>query len=119
MNDERIQRIIEDNYDKSKEEGLRSMVTDFYSRELRSSAVAAWVCGIVCVAVAMFGAVQFFKADETKGQIMYASVFMLGALGVVMMKIFSWLMIYRHGIRRDIKRLELRIVELSEALKTK
>lgn len=119
MNDEQIKRIIEDSYDESKEKGLRSMVTDFYSRELRSSAVAAWACGIVCVALAVFGAVQFFKTDETKWQIMYAALFMTGALGVVMMKIFAWQMVHRHSIKRDIKRLELRIVELSDALKTK
>lgn len=118
MNDKQIKRIIEDSYDESKEEGLRSMVRDFYSRKLLSSAIVGWVGGMVFIALAVFSAVQFFKTDEIKWQLVYAVLFIVGVHGVALMKIFAWQMIHRHSIKRDIKRLELRVAELSEALKS-
>lgn len=33
------------------------------------------------------------------------------------MKIFAWEMVHRHSIKREIKRLALRVAELSETLK--
>jgi hypothetical protein len=62
---------------------------------------------------------QFFKADRTQGQIMYAALFILGVHGVGLMKILAWGMLHQHSIRRDLKRLELRMAELSEMLKSK
>lgn len=119
MSNEQIRKIIEDSYDESKEEGLRSIVRDFYSRKLRSSAVLVWVVGIPFVALAVYSAVQFFQTDQTKWQIMYAVLFLVGVHGVDLMKIFAWQMVHRHSIKRNLKRLELRIAELSEALKAR
>jgi hypothetical protein len=63
---------------------------------------------------------QFFRADQTQGQIMYAALFILGAHGVgLMMKILAWQMLFRYGIRRDLKRLELSVAELSDMLRSR
>jgi hypothetical protein len=62
---------------------------------------------------------QVFKADQTQGQIMYAALFVLGAQGVGLMKIFAREMVHRHSIKRDLRRLELRVVELSEMVKSR
>jgi hypothetical protein len=62
---------------------------------------------------------QFFKADQTQGQIMYAALFILGTHGVGLMKILTWGMLHEHSIRRNLKRLELRVAELSEMLKSR
>ena len=119
MSDEIIKKIIEDNYDESKEEGLRSIVRDFYSRRMLSTAIVVWGLGLLFFTVAVYSAIQFFKVDQIKGQIMYAVLFICGTHGIGLMKIFSWEMIHRHSIKREIKKLELRIVELNEALKSK
>lgn len=119
MNDEQIKRITEGTYDDSKEETLRSMASDFYSRRLLSTAILVWAWAIIFMALAVYSALQFFKTDQTKWQIMYAALFILGAHGVGLMKIFGWEMVHRHSIKRDIKRLELRVAELSETLRGK
>lgn len=62
---------------------------------------------------------QFFRADQTQGQIMYAALFILGAHGVGLMKILAWQMLFRYGIRRDLKRLELSVAELSDMLRSR
>jgi hypothetical protein len=117
MSDEHIRRIIEDSYDASREEGLLSMIRDFYGRRFISSAIPVWIVSILFVGLAVYSAVEFFAAGETKAQIMYAVLFLVGVHGMDLMKIFAWQMIHRRSIKREIKLLELRIAELTESLK--
>ena len=119
MSQEQIRKIIEDSYDDSKEETLRAMARDFYSRRMRSIVILVYAWAIPFIALAVYSAMQFFKADRTQAQIMYAALFIVGWHGVGLMKVAAWEMWNRHSIRRDLKRLELRVAELSEMLKSK
>jgi uncharacterized membrane protein YbjE (DUF340 family) len=116
MNDEQIRRIIDDTYDDSKEDSIMSMAKDFYSRKMWSTAVLVWVWAIIFFAGAVYSAIQFLEADETKSQIMYAAIFVPCVLGIGFMKVFAWEMVHRHSIKREIKRLELRIAELTDSI---
>jgi len=116
MNDEQIKRMIEDTYDDSREDTIRSMVGEFYSRKMLSIAILVWAFGIIFFGGAAYCGVEFFKADQTKHQIMYASIFVLFVEGIALMKIFAWQMLARNSIKREIKRLELRIAELAGAI---
>jgi uncharacterized membrane protein YbjE (DUF340 family) len=119
MDNEQINKIIEDTYDESRQDTIRSMVSDFYSRKMLSTAILVWVWAIIFFAGAAYCAFQFFKTDETQSQIMYAAIFIPCVLGIGFMKVFAWEMVHRHSIKREIKRLELRIAELAEAMKGK
>ena len=119
MNDEQIKKIIEDGYDANREEGILSMARDFYSRRMRSTAIMVWFWAIAFFALAAYGTIQFFRTDQTQTQILGAALFIVGCLGIGMMKIFAWEMVHRHSIKRDIKRLELRVAELSELLQNR
>ncbi|MBN2271816.1 MAG: hypothetical protein JXN61_14450 [Sedimentisphaerales bacterium] len=55
-------------------------------------------------------------SDQTKSQIMLAAIFIICVHVIGLMKIFAWEMLHKNSIKREIKRLELRIVELSEAV---
>ena len=76
---------------------------------------AAWltVWGIVIIAGCVFCAVKFFDTDLVRDQIMYATIFMVCIVFLSLIKIFAWQLMHRTGIKREIKRLELRIAELS------
>ena len=117
MSSEQIRKIIDDSYDDSKEETLRGIVREFYSRRLLSTVILVWGWAIAFIALAAYSATQFFKVDQTRGQIMYAALFLIGAYGVGLMKIFAWEMLHRSSIRRDLRRVELRVAELGEMLK--
>ena len=117
MNEEQIRKIIEDTYDVSREDTILSMARDFYSRKMWSTAVLVWVWAIIFLAGAAYSAIQFFKTDQTKSQIMYAAIFIPCVLGIGFMKVFAWEMVHRHSIKREIKRLELRIAELNQTIK--
>jgi hypothetical protein len=115
MNDD-IRNILDDRYDASREDSIRAMIGDFYSRRMLSTAVFIWLWGLIFLAGAIYSAIRFFGADEVKSQILYAALFicLFNLLGLV--KIFAWQIIHRNGIKREIKRLEIRIAELAKSL---
>lgn len=117
--DEQIKRIIEDNYDDSRQEGLMSMIRDFYNRKMLSTVVFVWFFGIIFMAGAIYSGINFFRTDEIKYQIVYAVIFMICLQWVGSLKIFAWQVIHRNSIKREIKRLELTIAELSQTVKGK
>jgi hypothetical protein len=119
MNDEQIKKILDDNYDDSKENTLRSMLKEFYNRKMTSVVIAVWVLAAACIAGAVYSGIQFFKTDQIQRQIMFAVIFIVCLDVVGQMKIFAWLMIYKNSIKREIKRLELRIAELTDIIKNK
>ena len=119
MDDEMIKKMIDDTYDDSREDGVLWMAREFYSRKMLSLAVMVWGFAIVFLAGAVYCGIQFFSSDQTKPQIMYAILFALFVEGISLMKIFAWQMLARNSVKREIKRLELRIVELSETIKNK
>ena len=118
MTDEQIRKIIEgpQEYEDTRENTFRSMLSDFYNRKMLFTAVFVWVWGIAVVAGAVYCGVQFFRNIETKDQIMYAAGFICCVQFLALTKIFAWQMIHRNGILREIKRLELRIAELPRKL---
>jgi hypothetical protein len=117
--DEQIKKIIEDNYDDSRQDGLTSMIRDFYNRKMLSMVVLVWSLGIIFMAGAVFSGIEFFRTDEIRYQIMYAVIFMICLQWVGSIKIFAWQVIHRNSIKREIKRLELSIAELNQTVKGK
>lgn len=118
MNEEEIKKIIDSppEYDDSREDSYVSMVKDFYSRRMLGTAIMVWAFAIVFFAGAAYCGFQFFNAEHTKHQILYAVIFGLFVEGVALMKIFAWQMLARNSVKREIKRLELRIAELAKSL---
>ncbi len=117
MNEEQIHKIIEDTYDESRESLLWSMAGDFYNRRMLSMIIFIWAWALLFVAGAVYSAVLFFRNVETQSQIMYAVIFLACCQFLGLMKIFAWQMIHRNSLKREIKRLELRIAELNETVK--
>ena len=118
MDEKEIRKIIEDNYDDSRENTIWSMVGGFYSRKMLSMVILVWSMAIIFMAVAIFSGIMFFGTGEIQYQIMYAVIFLTCIQWIGLIKIFAWQLIHRNGIKREIKRLELRIAELNEAVKT-
>lgn len=118
MDREQVKKIIDD-YDDTQENTLRSMLSEFYSRRMLSIAVLVWFWALVFIAGAIACAIGFFGAEQTKDQIMYAALFTCMILFVAFIKVFAWLMMARNGIKREVKRLELRIRELADNVTAK
>ena len=119
MNNEQIKKMLEDTYDDSKEDSYRSMVRDFFSEKMRWVMITVWVWFFIFMVPIIISVIFFFMTDQTKFQIMYAAIFVCCTLSIGFLKVLAWVMLQRHSIKREIKRLELRIAELSEAVKDK
>jgi hypothetical protein len=66
--------------------------------------------------LAVFAAYRFFQAEATQAMIAWATGFLWFSLWVAMLKIWFWMEMQRLPIMREIKRLELKIAELSRQL---
>ena len=116
MNDEQMKKLIEDMQDSSKQEGFMSMLGDFYNRRTMSIAILAWTWGIIFIIGAIYCGVRFFETSNSQSQIMYATLFLCFYMSLGLIKVFAWEVMHRNSIKREIKRLELRIAELSQVV---
>jgi hypothetical protein len=117
MNEKQIQNMIADTYEESRGNTLRGMIGDFYNRQNTSVVIVIWVFALICIALAVYCGIAFFRTADTRMQIMYATSFIVLMQFVNLCKVFAWQIIHRNGIKREIKRLELRIAELNETIK--
>ena len=117
MNYEQLKKIIEDTYDESKEDNLLSMVGQLYSRRMFSSIIVHGAYSLPFIAGAVYCGIKFFKTDQTQYQIMYAAIFICCIEFCIFSKAKYWQMLYKINTSREIKRLEIRIAELSEMMK--
>ncbi len=117
MNEQDIRKIIDDSdrYNETREEPLLQGLYDFYSRRMRVMAVAAWANALIGVAIAVFGAIRFFRVDQVKDEIMYATLFLVGMGWLMFAKIGAVMALVDHRLRRDIKRVELRMADAIDA----
>ena len=115
--DDDIRKLLangEESYDLDREEGLFGQMAGIFRGKLRWIAIFAVIESIVFLVLIVLAAVEFFQADDTKWQIFYATSIMLLAGMLLLVKLWSWGQMNRYSIQREIKRLELRILELGE-----
>ncbi len=104
----------EASYDLDREEGLFRQWAGIYRGKMRWMAIIATVESVVFMVLIVLAAIEFFQADDTKWQIFYATGVLLLAGFLLLVKLWSWGQMNRYVIQREIKRLELRILELGE-----
>lgn len=117
MNEQEFKNLLNDDYNESRENTFSSMIRDFYNKKMQTIVIIVWSFALVFVAGAVLCGILFWKASETKMLILYATLFLVCVHWIDLMKIFAWQMIHRNGIKREIKRLEIRLAELSELFK--
>ena len=101
-------------YDLDTEEGLLSQWAGIYRGKMRWMAIFATFESVVFLVLIVLAAIEFFQADTTKWQIFYATSVVLLAGFLLLVKLWGWGQMNRYAIQREIKRLELRILELGE-----
>ena len=98
-------------YDFDREEGVFRQMAGIFRGKMRWMAIAVTIESIVFLALLVLAAVRFFQVPDTKGQIFYATVVLLMAMLLLLVKLWGWGQMNRNAIQREIKRLELRILE--------
>lgn len=101
-------------FDADREETLRAeIVRSFHGRQ-RGLIVLVWVVSVLVFAVSVWAAVQFFAAEETREQILFATIFLWASVGVGLLKSWYYARLDRNAILRAVNRLERQLAVCSE-----
>lgn len=96
-----------------------SMFSDFYTRNNRVVILWVWGNALVFLTLLVVSAILFFLTNNTQYHILYAALFICSVQVIILTKIVYFLAVIRNRTLRDVKRLELRIAEMNETLRTK
>jgi len=121
MNDEQIKKIIDspDEYDDAKEESYIAWARFWFKNSQQWAIILVFAHFFFFLGLAIISGILFMVSQTTKYQIMYAAFFVCLFLIAYLIKVFAWIMVSRNSLKRDIKRLELRIVELADSIEQK
>ena len=78
---------------------------------MRIFTVLVFLVIAVTLAIAVWVAILFFQTDEIRKMILYATLFNTCMLAIASVRLFLWQLLLRQGVLREIKRLELRVLE--------
>ncbi len=95
-------------------EDFRDMLVSSFRGKLKWMSIVAWVYMLLFTGVSVFAAVRFFGAGDTREMIMYATIFIVSMTIIMVIKLWYWLLMNRNAVKREIKRLELRIMEQAQ-----
>lgn len=99
------------------DEGVIQQVAATFRGRMRRWILITWLATLFWVCVAVWAAIAFFRANDTRGWVMHASIFLLAALAISMLKLWYFLEMNRNTHTREIKRVELQLARLAEKTK--
>jgi hypothetical protein len=93
---------------------MRQLFGEMFKGKQRWSSLFVMVFILAFTFVMVVALVMFFRAEagDTKGLIMWATLFLTAALSAGMLKMWFWMGMNRNLLAREVKRLEMRIAEL-------
>lgn len=103
-------------YDEAHDNTIQAMLSEFYNRKMTSIVVLVLGMGVTFMGAGILSLFLFFRTEDIKLQIFYAVMFLMFMQFLGMMKVFAWQMIHRNSLKREIKRLEIRLQDISEKL---
>jgi ABC-type sugar transport system permease subunit len=116
MSDDIIRRIMSDmEHDSERDDTVRRMIASAFEARTRTYTFATISIAVVALALAVWVAVLFFKTDDIRWMIAYGTLFNTCMLTIVFVRLVLWQLLLRQGIIREIKRLELRVLEMTKA----
>ena len=114
MKNEKTEAMIDEIYDASKEHTLLSMVGELYSRRMLPNMLVHGAHSLVFFVGAVYCGIKFFDTQQAQFQLMYAAVFICCVHVIFLRKVIYWQILHKNSVGREVKRLEVRIVELTQ-----
>ncbi len=94
----------------SDDPSLFELISLSFKSKLKYYIMLVWLVQGFIFSFAIYSAFQYFDSQEVLERITWATVFLLSIIVVSFAKIWYWLELSKIDIKRDIKRLELRIL---------
>ncbi len=98
------------------DESLRDLLRTSFRGRMKWLGVIAYLYLVLFGALCVLSALWFFQSDDVKDLILYAGLFGISLLIIVVLKLWYWMLINRNAVTREIKRLELQVARLAERL---
>ncbi len=105
--------------DPDREPPMRTQIAETFRGRFRWLAWLATFYRIVILILAVIAAIQFFRVDETRELIAYATLFLICIVASAFIKLWYWMLLIKNSVIREIKRLELQIAKLTQDLGSK
>jgi len=115
MDKEQIKKIINSSaqYDETEEDTMRSWLKDAHNNRMRWVMINFYVIWCILLVAMIVSIIQFFRIEQAKYQVMYATIFIFCNLWGCCVQVCTCVLMQRPRISR----LELRIAELIETIK--
>lgn len=103
-------------YDKLDEQNVFQMLGGLFKGKNRWIMVLMNIVMLIAFILLIYCVIQFFNTDITNELIKWSVAGVICMLMISMLKIFLWLQMDKNSIKREIKRLELQVSNLSSKL---
>ena len=104
-------------FDELGEQGIVGMAFGDFSGKNKVLSILMMFIAAIFFVLAVYSAVQFFRAEATKDLIMWTSSFFFFMMGTTAMKVWWWMEMEKNATVREIKRVELQLANLASQVK--
>jgi hypothetical protein len=96
------------------EQSMPERLTEAFQGRQRLLAVGGFLATLVFFVAGIYAAVQFFQEADIRQMILWGAATAFCFAVVTSIKIWYWLEMARHSLVRELKRVELRIVQMAQ-----
>jgi hypothetical protein len=118
--DDLIREVLDDSdgevFDELQARSTAELLTETFRGRHRWLAIGAVVVNLVLFGAAVLSGIRFVGADDLRSMALWGVAMMLCFATVTTIKIWYWLEMNRLAITREVKRVELRLVQMAKRL---
>lgn len=97
----------------SDDPGLQELVAETFRGRLRLFTAISWISTLVFTVLMFYSGYRMLGAEGTD-QVLWQTLTIFFMLGTALTKLWVWMEIHRKSLLRELKRIELRLVERGE-----
>jgi hypothetical protein len=115
----KLKETLQNNTDKNVSEipiPMRDVLISSFTGEMKKFSLIVWALLLVFGGLAVASGVGFFCSDDPKTQLLLIALAHMFVMLIGLTKLWYWMLANRRNTNREIKRLELKIAELTEKL---
>ncbi len=101
------------------EQGIFDMIGDSFRSKMRYWVLFLWAYMLTAFGFAVWATVRFLQATEPKELAVWAGLWLILVLAIMLGKIWYWMDVNKNTVVRELKRVELQIAFLAKSVAQK
>jgi hypothetical protein len=103
-------------FDEEEDDLVKDVLVTRFRGRLRKAAIIAWLSICIYTAAAVYLGYRIASSHSTREMVLCGAFLVIAVTAIMVSKVWYWMLANRNAVQREIKRLEARIVELTERL---